>query len=282
MKPFLVWAVAIACCLPLSAQITPEFSHTEVVLGPVKLSASGFKYFHASNVEQHELALYNLDGTLFKQLTLPPDPFDTPPAVAWYVSESLFDTDSSTVEYLLLYYFNRMVIDSSMPSLEPYSMIRVADEFGNILFEEENANTYELFTTGRKYFSIYGTDQGTKMQLMISDDEGTYLETKVYGLAGSYPTGIERLQNPELGWFELSPNPNRGSLRLSWDLPGGMVAAQVELLTLDGKLVKSLSVPPGTSELQEELPHLSTGMYFYQLRSASGQLLGGKRMVLLR
>ncbi|MEM7658364.1 MAG: T9SS type A sorting domain-containing protein [Bacteroidota bacterium] len=267
--------------LSLLGQISLEFSHTSNVLGPVKLSASGWKYFQTDSLAENKLALYNLDGTLYKNLTLPPNPFDTAPFIAWYVSESLFNTDSSTTDYMLLYLFEPNM-DTTMPGPGLSSLIRIADEFGNVLFEEENATTYEVFTTGRYYYSVYATDEGTKMQLLIFNENGEYVETKVYGLAGSYPTGIQRQLENEPGMFQLAPNPNSGSLRLSWDFPQGKLVGQVELWTLDGRMLRSLPIPAGTNQLTEQLPDLQSGMYFYRLIGEDGQVLQSKRMILIR
>lgn len=248
-------------------QITFEFEHTKWILGPVNLSYSGWKYVDLSNLENNEIKLLNLDNTLFKDLILPPKISNTAPSNVFYISETLFDTDPTTIEYFLGYIVN----DSKFYS-------RIANEDGEILLEEEDALTFEIFTTGRYYYSIYETDQGTKMQLYYYNDNG-YIKTRIFSLPGSYPIGIEKVDETDISIF---PNPSNGvnTLRLNprINLKNGII----NIFNSEGTIVKNLKINNNTNEINLDNSDLSSGTYFYQIISHDSFCVYQKKVLIIK
>jgi hypothetical protein len=105
------------------------------------------------NSATFKLDIYNLNHSLYKSFSIPPQGgFD-----GWYVnfiSDGLFDTDSTSIEYLIYRY-------KSSPLF--YSVI-IYDESGNTTFSLDSATvggTNPLYST----ISIFNSENGTKMIL---------------------------------------------------------------------------------------------------------------------
>lgn len=267
-------------CSNLSAQIELEFSHTSFIYAPVKLSKSGWKYIDQNQLNgANQILLLNLDGSLFKELTLPAPYNGVNPIVTFYMSETLFDQDSTNIEYMLIY-------GNPEPNESWQTAVVIANEFGEVLFVEENANTYEVFSTGRYYYSIYETDDGTKMQLTVGapNEQGFFLyeETKVYSLAGSYPTDLFELDPIKPKDFEHYPNPSLGKSVIKMPGPDPNLFDMVNFYNPKGELVRSIPIPPNQQQFDLEYTDLPNGSYFFQLRSSQGAHSVLKPLVLIR
>ncbi|HOZ88423.1 MAG TPA: T9SS type A sorting domain-containing protein, partial [Bacteroidia bacterium] len=226
-----------------SQQLQLELQSSTSIYAPVKLSNSGYKYYQLDATyswtvmeQSGQFKLYNLDGTLFKTFALPPKPSTNASIYAiFYVSETLFDTDPSNIEYMLLW------ATSSPQSFRT----QVAREDGTLLLDELNASTVEFYTTG-KYISVFETDQGTKLQLAYSapgPNGWQQLGAKIFILPGSYPTGI----NPNLMTIPGSadpnvfPNPTNGAFTFGIENNNNL---NLEFFSMDGKKLKTYDVGP--------------------------------------
>lgn len=248
-------------------QITFEVEHTKFILGPVNLSYSGWKYVDLHNIENNEIRLFNLDYTLFKELILPPKISNTTPVAVFYISETLFDTDSTTIEYFLGYIIN----DSKY-------YVRIANEYGEILLEEEDAVTYEIFTTEKYYYSIYETDHGTKMQL-IYFNEMDYYKTKIFSLPGSYPTDIKQIDETN---FSIFPNPSNGVNTIRLDPEINLKNGIINIFDTQGSIVKKLKINNNTREIHLDNSDLSSGVYFYQIISHDSFYVSQKKVLIVK
>jgi hypothetical protein len=86
------------------SQFSVDFQSTLVNLIPLKLSNTETKYLdqHINWDTQNQFSLLNLDGSLYKIIQMPPKPDSTSVIeVVNFVSNSLFDNDPSTIEYLV-------------------------------------------------------------------------------------------------------------------------------------------------------------------------------------
>jgi hypothetical protein len=85
------------------SQITLDFQSQVPNMRTVKLSNTLTKYTRDFNDAEliTQFTLYNLDGSIYKTIYLPPKPYDT--SFVYYISNitnSLFDTDTTNIEYL--------------------------------------------------------------------------------------------------------------------------------------------------------------------------------------
>jgi hypothetical protein len=87
------------------SQITLDFQSPLLNMWPTKLSSTKTVYLDYNQwnmIHQNQFSLYNLDGTYYKTILMPPKP-DTS---SWFytitcISESLFDDDPTTIEYMV-------------------------------------------------------------------------------------------------------------------------------------------------------------------------------------
>lgn len=133
MKKLLISFQLIA--VSAGAQVTLENTYSNAVgynnFGLIQLSSSGYKYFENAN---GQVTLYNLNHSVFRTFTIPAQPF-TPIANIGvrFISEELFNTNSSDVEYMIVY------SDTNNFGFGARH-IRVYDEFGSLLFSRDSAD----------------------------------------------------------------------------------------------------------------------------------------------
>src|ERR1039457_4080380 len=127
------------------SQITLDFQSPITDFVPIKLTDSNTKYFDSNQWNmnhQNQFSLYNLDGTLYKTILMPPKP-DT---ICGFwgignISESLFDNDHSNIEYIVSYGLD------SVSSSYTYYRTRIIREDGTILLDELYAWSYYVYNT---------------------------------------------------------------------------------------------------------------------------------------
>jgi hypothetical protein len=223
-------------------------------LSPIKLTNTETKYYlyEQMNLNNHQtFSLYNLDGSLYKTIQMPPKP-DTS-AFSFnvqYISRTLFDNDPSNIEYEIEYQWD------SLPGYTKHE-VKVIREDGTVLLDEIN---------GRNY-GVYSSEEGTKF--LISEyyyANGTpcqYL-TKVFNLPGEIPTNIEDKGTTSTSPLLLYPNPNNGSFFIRFH-SNDENNHQIELYSATGKLIdiyKSFSNPT-----QIINSNLSEGVYLINTQS---------------
>jgi|GEM_PF-3431547 len=87
-------------------------------------------------------------------------------------------------------------------------------------------------------------------------------------------------ENSQRGNFLLYPNPSAGTFTLSCDLPPEILAtAELKILSLEGKSVKTLARGTIENGATISLSDLAPGMYFYLLRSENETLFSGKLII---
>jgi outer membrane protein assembly factor BamB len=195
--------------------------------------------------------LYNLDGTFYKTILMPPRPDSTSFFYSIdYISESLFDNDPSTIEYIVAYTYD------SIPGngYYKYNRVKVIREDGTILLDEMNADGYY----------VYSTEEGTKLMLYYEYANFLQYQTKVFNLPGKIPFGTDDKITDMPNYPVLYPNPNNGSFFIRFH-SNGENDHQIELYSTTGKLIdtyKSFSNPTHINNL-----NLSEGEYLINTRS---------------
>lgn len=250
MKKFCLLLVFLFIQNFLFCQFVLDIQHSTSVYAPVKLSSSGHKYMllGAGNTwsaiaQTQQLKLCNLDGSVFKTLAVPSKPSSTALIVGiYYISDTLFDTDPATIEYLIVW----DCIDMSSQPTGPRTKTQVVREDGTILLDEDHAFTMELFTTG-KYYSVFKTEQGTRLELLYAIQIGgpnwQYPGCKIFKLPGGYPVGINPNAKETSGFvdYKLFPNPSSNGFSI---VNQGSAGLNLEFYSLDGKKIKTYDVGP--------------------------------------
>ena len=235
-------------CLNGYSQITLDFQNSANLIN-VKLNNLETKY--ANNdpeviSTQNQFSLYNSDGTLYKTIRLPPKPDSSAHIlnVSW-ITTSLFDNDSSDIEYLVVYYWDSTYAYS-------YKDVRIIREDQTILLDEMNASSYYYIP------QIYNTAQGPKLILYSMYANNTIYQTKVYSLPGKLSSAIKNEINPTENNFCVFPNPNNGSFFIKIHSNEGNKNL-IDLYSINGKLINTYISNTNLLEIHETA--LSEGLY---------------------
>ncbi|PCJ25682.1 MAG: hypothetical protein COA97_07325 [Flavobacteriales bacterium] len=239
--------------------------------GLVNLGGSNYKYYIVDN-DSSRISLYNLNHSLYKNITIPVVGNDYHIA---YISNSLFDCDSSTTEYLL----------TKAGATAPY-YTRVYDENGSVLLNENNAivtsckwNCPNTMTTIVDQPFIYNTPSGTKMLLTYTNGFA-----KVFSLCGTLAvTSVRDLNNMNqngLHLFNAYPNPSSNKTRIDYNLPNGVSQGKLLIFDAMGKLVKTYKVSEQFKYITVSTKELPAGTYYYSLQTASN-ITEGKKMIII-
>lgn len=249
MKRFFLFLMLLSSIWAHS-QITLDFQSTLPNLWPVKITDTETKYYELDQTTlntNNQFSIYNLDGTLYKTIDMPPKP--DPNAFSFYVehlSRTLFDNDPSTIEYLIQYEWD------SIPSLRTTYEVKVIREDGTILLDEP----YGLSNY------IYSTEEGTKLMINnyhYSNGAPLPYSTKVFNLPGQIPTSAENKNSISGSSPVLFPNPNNGSFYINFSSEH-KEDITIELYTSSGKLLNTYISGAGPTHINNQ--NLPDGMYF--------------------
>lgn len=243
------------------AQIELDINVNGELLYPVQISNASIKYigYHydsLGNQLSDKFFLFNPDGSLYKEIPLP----TMPPNFYLgfniiYPSTTLFDNDSSTMEFMIYFYCSKI-------GGNPYPQVRIAREDKTILLDEPYAQIYgpDLYLS-----RIFQIGNKTKMILTYQDPEnpGNYW-TKVFKLFGKLPNGINEEQQFTQNQPLLFPNPNKGSFSIKVHSKKGE-ASIIELFSMDGKLIKTYKSMGNEIEINN--PELPNGLYLISTQS---------------
>lgn len=271
---FILLALTFVC----KAQITfekyyPTGSVARDNLHMVHLSYSGYKY---ALYNDNTLNLYNLDHSVFKTLPFPVSGgvISSGSVHIYYISEELFNTDSTDVEYFL-FYSDRSYLSHSL----------ICDEHGNVLFSKDSTVMTLTSEYGSEDFIAF-TPSGTKM-IIWNNRNGAY----VYSLPGSLPchdcfnkrkTGSIFPGDGSLDcdFSNPYPNPSTNQATIEYSLPDGIKTASLVIYNNNGEEVKRLKVDDTFNNIIISTSEFLPGIYYYHFQYAKGTTSGKKMMVI--
>jgi Secretion system C-terminal sorting domain len=243
----LIFSILLLLSIESHSQITLDFQDSIISLTPIKLTNLETKYqdsYGGYSYSVNQFSLYNLDGTLFKTIQIPPKPYTTQyDYFIEFVSRTLFDIDPTNIEYMVGYHW--------YDSIGSHREVKIIRDDGTILFDELGA------TWGGG--AIYSTEEGTKMILIYFDINDNYSQTKVFNLPGNLPNSIDDKKITQNNTPILYPNPNNGDFFLNLQSEGNNFNT-IYLYSSSGKLIstyKSIGNPIHISTFS-----LSEGLYF--------------------
>ncbi|MBL8002517.1 MAG: T9SS type A sorting domain-containing protein [Flavobacteriales bacterium] len=280
LKAFLLGLTLSASLTPVSAQ-TLVGSVTGWPRATYLLGNAGPKLILESATT---VDILNLDLTPYLSFTLPAAPagysIQTRPR---FVTEDLFDTDPSTIEYLL-----EFVPDTG--SLHGFAIYRTN---GTLLFQaftgDFGFSNGEDQRDGSDPF-IFNTPSGTYMKVMTIS--GSVVTSTFYLLPGHLPcvdceghtsqgefsAAVTELA-PPAGRITVFPNPASERTAVSIDLPDGIDAGELVIYDVQGKEVVRIPVDRSTKLVHVDTSVVGAGTYFHQLITGQGVVRGPKMIV---
>lgn len=270
MKNYITICLALLC-MECYSQITLDFQSPEFYLYPIKLSNTETKYY---NWDQWRLnnsrsfSLYNSDGSLYKTIQMPQKPdtnafsFDIQ-----YISRTLFDNDSSNIEYLIDYQW-----DSIYSSSYILHEVKVIREDGTILLDEMHGQSYASGTV------VYPTEEGTKLMLSFyfyANGTPCPYQTRVFNLPGILPSISEDKLMPLTSTPLVYPNPNNGSFYIKFQSKEAGINT-VSLYSITGKLIQTFN----SSDKLTHMTNLTLPSGLYLLNTTSNKYNTSTKMII--
>lgn len=219
-----------------------------------------------------DIQVYNLDFSLYAQITVPDEYADTPNYL--YITRSLFDCDTTQLEYMVAY--------SHINPAESY--IRVLREDGTELFALD----------GYSLNSSYIDSDLTTVD-MVSDSAGTYFgfitealsnDIKVYRACGQLPqmsprnsdgsivSGLQAGDAPA-GRMRMFPNPGTDHIKVEYDLRG-QPRGVLTVFDLSGRQVLEKKLGPVFNHLVIDVSNFKAGTYVARISGENGSILTEK------
>jgi len=262
----------------LKAQIVYETTYVDADLNGgtnrefelVELDSSEFKYL-LLDYGNSVFNLYNLDYTLFQTVNIP---------VVWanfnyrvhYISRSLFDCDTSNIEYLI------DVQCVPQPCIGGYVKIYRTD--GSELFSRDTAHAQIAFgSSNLARFPIISTPNGTKLLL---DRPSPFSTVEIYSLCGTLPPTLEikDYDSAQKIHSQALPNPASNIVTINYLLPPGENEGDIRFYDISGNIVKSYHIDNNFSSIIVSINDFPSGTYIYKIETAT-QVSDGEQLIII-
>ena len=246
---------------------------TELTIGlsysfkPVQISGTETKYFVADTTT-NSFDLLNLDFSPFLMDVNVPEPFiqNNDILQVLYISRSLFDCDTSNIEYA---FYSPGNINATF---------RIVRTDGSIIFLLDSANgpyAYGNPLGGTDLLRpIINTSEGAKLFLQVN--EGGLTKIHIYSLCGTLPHDVFDFSLYSSHTINVFPNPSSQSLNFEIELPATISNFEVKIINSNGKEVKRELMNTNVSSFSLNISNLSNGIYYYSMNSLEKILSSGK------
>ena len=214
------------------------------------------------DIQNSKFTIYNLNHTIFQIVNIPAILSQDLYTVA-YITKSLFDCDSSNIEYAISSLGNTDII--SYPK-HFYVYRTDGTQIANV-----DSCIFINYSDGWKYGPLYNepivnTPLGARLLLRGLDNS-----VRVYSLCGTLPTsGINPNQEPEYSLGNAYPNPTTNLISIPYVLPDNENSGTIKIYDLIGNELKSYTVDKTFNNLTLSTADLPGGTYFYQLETSRG------------
>lgn len=278
MKRTILFIAILFVVVVCKAQITYEHSYFQSTVGTIgqeffltNIGDEDYKYV-IYDYDSAKFSLYNLNHTPF--LLNVSIPITSNPATSTYyrlgyISKSLFDCDSTNIEYA-------MMLNTPRPTEHPNFAVYRTD--GTMLFSKDTVGTVFCVGCGSGSYEMHpimNTTEGAKLYLFNQNLPG-YIEYFVYSLCGTKPSEIEQPNNDQSNSY-VKAFPNPGSQTITFEIlpPGNL--DQYELIIFNSALevINSIMLE-GESRFNLNAERFSSGTYFYSLQNKNKVFKTGK------
>ncbi len=247
--------------------------------GPVLVSDNNVKNAVVDfNTHPTEFNIYNLDNSLFRTCQLPTGVEATG---SWWVSYptlTLFDCDSTNLEYILVRPGNQS------QSIEPHT--RVVREDGTVLLDIPGctfsgaSNSPTAGSGGGLY------NDGNSAVMFVLEGIHYFHPSRYYRLCGAAPamysasqggiTGVESIEEGAKTGMMLFPNPTATSIRIKYELPAGATNGILRVFDLQGRMIKEWNVTHQFDHIVFDVSNLESGNYIAHLLLNNGTKVSEK------
>jgi len=239
------------------------------------LGNSDYKYVIYA-YDSSRFSLYNLDHSPFiLDIQIPFAVVDTPTNTYYrlgYITRSLFDCDSTTIEYAIM-------LDIPKATLHPNFAIYRTD--GTLIFSKDTVGTMFCVGCGSGSWEVHpimNTSAGAKLYLFNYDSVGYYQRTFVYGLCGTLPEMVTELGQSSF-YVKVYPNPSSSMIHFELTLPSSYEEYELIVFNAHFQTIKTSAVRGIKTRIDLDNESLSSGTYFYSLQNKHKVFQTGKFII---
>jgi hypothetical protein len=267
----LLTLMSASSSINVNAQITLQYSVDTITFDHfycTDLGNNDFKYVILDPVS-NGFHLYNMDMTPFMSVQIPVNDSIKNGYTVIYITKTLFDCDSSNVEY---------VYECANCSMfrKPFYIFRTN---GDLLFKADSTVApYDFGTYGGSHDTrpIFNTSDGAKLLLEKRLQIGYRL--RIYSLCGSLPTNIYDF-SVHRQYVKIYPNPTSMELNFEITPPNNQDEFQLVIFDSNSKEQKRKSIALINNKYSLDVSNLGNGTYFFSLLSKSKVYQTGKFMI---
>jgi hypothetical protein len=273
MKKYLFFLLLIFSLQGIS-QVTLDFAKPGKSLVPVSISQSEKKYICTdwdTVFQNNYFDIVNSDGSLYKQINLPAKPpYAQGIQGIYYVSLSLFDTDSTNLEYLIVYNCDSVTTYDNL-----YNRIKIVREDGTILLDQYYAFLLEESYSNGVVSSLFEMNNQAKLILWYFNTVNQLIGTKIFTLGGQIPTNVEKI-NSYNNQMTVFPNPNNGNFFVKINsIEKGLY--NLQLFSTDGKLVTTFHSSENPASFSGT--SLPDGVYYLKMSQKNSSINVSKMVI---
>lgn len=252
----------------LSAQITLD-KHYDHSCVSTKINATDYKLFLMDDV-QNQCRIYNLDNSLYKTISLA-----IPTGMYLYdvrfVSQDLFDLNDK-IELLYIYY--EYVETNATTQTGYYNYFtKIVDEDGKVLLSQDGGLYSYMYKVGDDDYRLF----------IYSYDYSTWpydTNTDIYELPGyPYFLSLSDVSSRSSSVGDAYPNPAAEYATIGYELPPGVMEADLRLYNMSGKQVSNYRIDRNFSSLRIQTGSLLPGEYIYRIEN-EGSLSPSKQIII--
>jgi len=264
-------------CFSANSQIVYEHTYP-YANGPTKtrvqlkdIGNNDYKYIY-TDYSTNELKIFNIDHSPFLTILLPVPMINEQEYVVGYVTKSLFDCDTTMIEYAL------------MP-VNWRKTLYINRQDGTVLFSQDSTvATYCIgcFSGSHDIRPIVNTPYGAKMFLAKNDSNGFQMNVDVFSLCGSLPMEADLvIDDSEV--LTVYPNPAHESqiyFKLSkFNNSNNSSKSKLEVFNSMGSLLQSIEKNDNNDLFIFDGSLYNSGVYTYRLVSNNNILQSGKFII---
>lgn len=258
-----------------NAQITLEHTVDSTLYGylfyPVKISSNETKFVFLDTVA-NSFSLYNLDFSPFITNVSVPHSLNNANNYYYYVmyvTRTLFDCDSSNIEYMF------------SAQNDPGHPLWIMRTDGTILFYADSTRgPYCLGCPGGTSLlkPILPTENGTKLVLM-KDEFTIGRKILIYSVCGTSPEGLIDNPDDQIKYIEIYPNPSSNILNYKIFLPDNLNRYEFTIINDESKICVKKTVSSTESNGTIDMHNYRNGIYFFYLSTKDKILQSGKFII---
>jgi hypothetical protein len=269
MKKLLLITIVIFlfCIVNIKAQITLEHSYyiQKTEFWVTDIGNNDYKYVFE---DSSGFSVYNLDHSIYLSKVVPPQPLFQLPHVyeISYLTKSLFDCDSTNVEYAL-----------SSTNYEGNYYVYRTD--GTLIFEKDSvtgpycAGCNDGSTNTQP---IYNTPNGAKLMLFNHLPTGEQDSLHIYSLCGKLPENYVFNFSQHQQFVKIFPNPASSSLTFEISLPDNINKYELVIFDNSAKELRREKIGFGNVKFIIDVSNFSSGVFYYSLASKNKVIQTGK------